>query len=82
MVVEKSKLSSLIPLDTGLALATQFLTLFGKQVIYVCVDSTWKTNLQGLELFVMMGVFEGEGYPLSYLFLERGQERKNVLVKW
>lgn len=38
---------------------------------YCILDSTFKTNQEGLELFVLIFLYDGEGYPASYLFLGR-----------
>lgn len=36
------------------------------------IDSTYKTNKSGLELFVILGTVLGSGYPIAYMFLEAG----------
>jgi hypothetical protein len=52
---------------------------------YLFVDSTFKSNREGFELFVIILLFHGEGYPASYLYLERRVEetqRKFAIKEW
>lgn len=52
---------------------------------YIFVDSTFKTNREGMELFALILLYEGEGYPASYFYLERNSqelERKHAISKW
>ena len=61
---------------------TQFVNL---NSFYIFVDSTFKSNREGLELFVLILLFNGEGYPASYFYLDRKfeeNERKNAITKW
>ena len=52
---------------------------------YIFVDSTFKSNREGLELFALILLYEGEGHPASYFYLERNShelERKHAISKW
>jgi hypothetical protein len=52
---------------------------------YLIVDSTFKSNREKFELFVVILLFEGEGYPASYLYLQRNApegERKRAIELW
>jgi hypothetical protein len=57
---------------------------------YIFVDSTYKSNREGYELFVFILLYEGEGFPAVYLFLKKlgystkGSNTKivNILVKF
>ena len=52
---------------------------------YIFVDSTFKSNREGLELFALILLFEGEGYPASYLYLDRNSQaydRKIAIKVW
>lgn len=49
------------------------------------MDSTYKTNKDGYELFVFILLSNGEGFPASYLFLARKSSegaRKNAIISW
>lgn len=52
---------------------------------YLFVDSTFKSNREGFELFVIILLYSGEGYPASYLYLERKvqeTQRKIAIKEW
>jgi hypothetical protein len=52
---------------------------------YYILDSTFKTNQEGLELFVLIFLNDGEGFPGSYLFLGRkapAGQRQQKIAKW
>jgi hypothetical protein len=52
---------------------------------YIFVDSTFKSNREGFELFVIILLYNGEGYPASYLYLERkapANQRKMAIKEW
>lgn len=52
---------------------------------YCVIDSTYKSNKEGYELFVFILLSEGEGFPASYLFLGRNSgkgERRNAIISW
>lgn len=44
------------------------------KIVEVLIDSTFKTNNEGLELFVLIALSMGTGFPVSYFLLEPGTE--------
>jgi hypothetical protein len=51
----------------------------------IFVDSTYGTENSKKELFVMLGTFNGEGYPLSYLYVDKIKDKgqlKQILIRW
>lgn len=60
-----------------------FVTNIGLKIVEVnrveeiLIDSTYKTNKQRLELFVVMGLCFGDGFPIAYFLLEAGTTGSN-----
>ena len=83
-VLENSNYKSLnldIP-QRHIFFATEFIKL---DSFYIFVDSTFKTNREGLELFALILLYEGEGYPASYFYLDKNvkeSHRKDAIRKW
>ncbi|KAJ6483695.1 hypothetical protein DFH09DRAFT_1340301 [Mycena vulgaris] len=57
------------------------------KIVEIGVDATYNTNSKHLELYSIMGEYEGAGFPLSYLLLstassiDQGKRRK-ALTAW
>jgi hypothetical protein len=65
-----------------ISFVTEFITL---DSYYLIVDSTFKSNRENFELFAIILLYEGEGYPASYLYLQRNAaegERKRAIELW
>jgi hypothetical protein len=84
-ILEEFSLSQIILDDIPqghILFMTEFIKL---DSTYIIVDSTFKTNKENFELFVVILLFEGEGYPGSYFYLQRkvpeGQ-RKAAIESW
>ncbi|PKY27979.1 hypothetical protein RhiirB3_443922 [Rhizophagus irregularis] len=69
--------------------ALGFLTeLFYKLIYYnfeaIEIDATYGTNNLAWELYAIMGVIDGTGFPLSYLIISVGKNRNitGILTQW
>ncbi|GBC36468.2 ATP-dependent DNA helicase PIF1 [Rhizophagus irregularis DAOM 181602=DAOM 197198] len=69
--------------------ALGFLTeLFYKLIYYnfeaIEIDATYGTNNLAWELYAIMGVIDGTGFPLSYLIISVGKSRNitGILTQW
>ncbi|CAG8842208.1 11181_t:CDS:2, partial [Gigaspora margarita] len=50
----------------------------------IMIDATFGTNKMGWELYALMGVIDGTGFPLSYLLIAAGKSRNitDILSQW
>lgn len=84
-ILEKHNFSQIILDDIQqghILFMTEFINLDSS---YIIVDSTFKTNKENFELFVVILLFEGEGYPGSYFYLQRKAsegQRKSAIESW
>jgi hypothetical protein len=69
--------------------ALGFLTVLFYQLLYnkfdaIEIDATYNTNNLAWELYAIMGVNDGTGFPLSYLLISAGKNRNitGVLIQW
>ncbi|PKB95110.1 hypothetical protein RhiirA5_476204, partial [Rhizophagus irregularis] len=69
--------------------ALGFLTVLFYQLLYnkfdaIEIDATYNTNNLAWELYAIMGVIDGTGFPLSYLLISTGKNRNitGVLIQW
>ncbi|CAB4414329.1 unnamed protein product [Rhizophagus irregularis] len=69
--------------------ALGFLTVLFYQLLYnkfdaIEIDATYNTNNLAWELYAIMSVIDGTGFPLSYLLISTGKNRNitGVLIQW
>ena len=69
--------------------ALGFLTALFYQLLYnkfdaIEIDATYNTNNLAWELYAIMGVIDGTGFPLSYLLISAGKNRNitGILIQW
>ncbi|EXX52940.1 hypothetical protein RirG_248570 [Rhizophagus irregularis DAOM 197198w] len=69
--------------------ALGFLTVLFYQLLYnkfdaIEIDATYNTNNLVWELYAIMGVINGTGFPLSYLLIstEKNRNITGVLIQW
>ncbi|CAG8754424.1 268_t:CDS:1, partial [Gigaspora rosea] len=65
-------------------LTTLFYKLPRNNFSAIVVDATFGTNKMGWELYALMGVIDGTGFPLSYLLIAAGKNRNitSILSRW
>jgi hypothetical protein len=54
---------------------------FQIQSNHIFVDSTYGTEESKMELYVLIGTFNGEGFPLSYFYVKRDKTKGIYLLK-
>ncbi|CAB4402167.1 unnamed protein product [Rhizophagus irregularis] len=69
--------------------ALGFLTVLFYQLLYnkfdaIEINATYNTNNLAWELYAIMGVIDGTGFPLSYLLISTGKNQNitGVLIQW
>ncbi|CAG8792149.1 44792_t:CDS:2, partial [Gigaspora margarita] len=70
--------------DTAIAFTTPLLDLLKEQITMIVIDTTYKNNRLNYELYAILGIIDGSGFPLTYLFLKPGQQEKylTILLNW
>ena len=65
-------------------LTALFYQLLNNNFDAIEIDATYNTNNLAWELYAIMGVIDGTGFPLSYLLISVGQNRNitGILTKW
>ncbi|CAB4444165.1 unnamed protein product [Rhizophagus irregularis] len=89
ILLEESNLEIIVnSLDSSLP-ALGFLTTLFDRLIYnkfdaIVIDATYGTNNLSWELYAIMGVIDGTGFPLSYLLISAGKNRNitEILTYW
>ncbi|GBC35839.2 ATP-dependent DNA helicase PIF1 [Rhizophagus irregularis DAOM 181602=DAOM 197198] len=89
ILLEESNLEIIVnSLDSSLP-ALGFLTTLFDRLIYnkfdaIVIDTTYGTNNLSWELYAIMGVIDGTGFPLSYLLISAGKNRNitEILTYW
>ncbi|CAG8770680.1 34846_t:CDS:2, partial [Gigaspora margarita] len=75
----------IIQQPTIIAFTTPLFDIFPKeQITVIAVDATYNTNRLKYELYVILGIIDGAGFPLTYLLLKPDQEEKRskILLNW
>ncbi|CAG8487299.1 954_t:CDS:2, partial [Scutellospora calospora] len=58
--------------------------LFNNKFDAIAIDATYGTNNLGCELYSLLGIIDGAGFPLSYLFVSAGKNHNMtyILFQW
>ncbi|CAG8765012.1 2470_t:CDS:1, partial [Ambispora leptoticha] len=75
----------IIQQSTVIAFLTPLFNVFPQeQITTIVVDATYNTNRLKYELYAILGIVDGAGFPLSYLFVKPDQKEKRsaVLLNW
>ncbi|CAG8852976.1 35153_t:CDS:2, partial [Gigaspora margarita] len=70
---------------TIIAFTTPLFDVFPKeQITVIAVDATYNTNWLKYELYMILGIIDGAGFPLTHLLLKPDQEEKHskILLNW
>ncbi|KAJ7500342.1 hypothetical protein B0H11DRAFT_1714850 [Mycena galericulata] len=66
------------------AIAFSFITIlrdFGEEIAELAMDSTWKTNALGHELYGIVGEANGQAIPLGFMFIGHSEEETDSGAK-
>ena len=89
ILLEESNLEIILDSLNSSTPALGFLTTLFHQLIHnkfdaIKIDATYGTNNLSWELYAIMGVIDGTGFPLSYLLILTGKNRNitGILTCW
>ncbi|CAG8691942.1 4787_t:CDS:2, partial [Racocetra persica] len=80
-LLQHSTFKVIIKEPTIIAFTTPLFDLLAKiNITTIVIDATYKTNRLKYELYAILGIIDGAGFPLTYMFLKPGQNEKRTMI--